>query len=802
MVLPALSALLAAALLVPPPSGDACRPLTAQARQLGHLVQTQHGKNAQPPAALLTRLAQAAAAARNCRRLADSTQHALFLLEIQARQQLGQPLRLIRLADEHLRTFGSTMPAPWRAPVLIAQARAFSSLQHYAQALARYQDALPLASALPWAEQVDLLRHMAVASLSLHDYEAAQSYYAQAAHLLQGQPASEVLRLEMELLAHRIAFHQLSEGPAADSSYRRLLPQAVTLAERFNALGQAEEAARVFVHAASLARRLGLREEAERYLARAASFPSAPLPYARLARLHEQGTLAVETGRFAAATRWLSEGLALAQRNGRLLDQYRFTLGLALLAERQGDWVRAEATYRQANRVGEAYLDELGSFDWAGLLYHQFEAAQRGLVRSLLAQRRTQEAFEALERRRALLLRRLQVQAHLAQRAGGRLQAQVDSLTLALIGVRNERLSTSPADAVMLLHRESLIQAELNALYGAVTDRQELTFLEVQHRLLARKQHLVSFFIDEGPQAQSFAFVVSADQFHAVPLMASRQHIATMLQAAAPLLGRPSEAVRVADLQFDLHALAALYDTLFRPLEPFLPPGVPVVVVPDDALFSTPFSALVRTHAGRFDYDQADYLIHHHAVSMELSAFMVQPYQPLTLPTGVLGAGRTHFTDAAPQPLPDLPLVRSELKLLARTFDRTTILLDEEASEMAFTRLAPSAGLIHLASHVLVDVRRPLYTALLLYDDPSTDYDGVLYAHELRRYYLSSAFVVLSGCNTARGASSPGEGQASLQYAFRASGAPATLSTLWLAEEEATLSFMMNRPGIAGDSRL
>jgi CHAT domain-containing protein len=136
--------------------------------------------------------------------------------------------------------------------------------------------------------------------------------------------------------------------------------------------------------------------------------------------------------------------------------------------------------------------------------------------------------------------------------------------------------------------------------------------------------------------------------------------------------------------------------------------------------------------------------------------------------------------------------VRRELRSLRSTIPGARIALNDEATETDFRRTVRSAGMLHVASHAFVNPTAPLRNAILLRPDSSArpPSDGVLFLHELQGQRSRLPLVVLSGCNTASGTLRGGEGMEGLQYAFRAMGAQATVSTLWPVADDASVELM------------
>jgi CHAT domain-containing protein len=104
-------------------------------------------------------------------------------------------------------------------------------------------------------------------------------------------------------------------------------------------------------------------------------------------------------------------------------------------------------------------------------------------------------------------------------------------------------------------------------------------------------------------------------------------------------------------------------------------------------------------------------------------------------------------------------------------------LRDSEATEVALRRYAPTAGLLHFATHARPNDAEPAYARLSLV--PGEGDDGQLNAYEVDELRLPGSLVVLSGCETGAGRLLGGEGVLSLSRAFLRAGASGTVATLW-----------------------
>jgi CHAT domain-containing protein len=99
----------------------------------------------------------------------------------------------------------------------------------------------------------------------------------------------------------------------------------------------------------------------------------------------------------------------------------------------------------------------------------------------------------------------------------------------------------------------------------------------------------------------------------------------------------------------------------------------------------------------------------------------------------------------------------------------------------------PNAGLIHLATHSLLDDQQGLGSAIAL--APSGNDDGLLTATELLTMRLQANLVVLSACNTGRGRIT-GDGVVGLSRVLISAGAPSVLVSLWSVPDAPTAELM------------
>jgi CHAT domain-containing protein/predicted negative regulator of RcsB-dependent stress response len=99
---------------------------------------------------------------------------------------------------------------------------------------------------------------------------------------------------------------------------------------------------------------------------------------------------------------------------------------------------------------------------------------------------------------------------------------------------------------------------------------------------------------------------------------------------------------------------------------------------------------------------------------------------------------------------------------------------------------------LHFAVHGLLDESHPELSglALSLFDPQGRPQDGVLFAHEIARLDLPADLVVLSACQSGKGAAISGEGLVGLTHAFLIAGTARVVASEWAVNDQATAELM------------
>ncbi len=254
-----------------------------------------------------------------------------------------------------------------------------------------------------------------------------------------------------------------------------------------------------------------------------------------------------------------------------------------------------------------------------------------------------------------------------------------------------------------------------------------------------------------------------------------------------------------------------LYRTLISPLE-YDFSNEKITIVTDGELGYIPFEILIADGLGDPSSSKRPYLFLNHAVSYAYSATLEQQLSDQEnshkqtdlryLAFAPDFNGRNENGDAdIPNFLAHNQMVRGrllpllgakrEVESLNQQFEGD-FYYEQDAQESTFKKIASQYGIIHLATHAIIDDINPLNSRLLFTIMGDSLDDGNLYAWELFGMDLNAKLAVLSACNTGFGKIQKGEGVQSLGRAFAYAGCPSRLMSLWPSQDASTADIMIN----------
>lgn len=295
--------------------------------------------------------------------------------------------------------------------------------------------------------------------------------------------------------------------------------------------------------------------------------------------------------------------------------------------------------------------------------------------------------------------------------------------------------------------------------------------------------------------------------------------VARFREAVGKEGGRP-EAQRLR-AEYRQRVATRLGDKLFLPALRQAIAGKPrVIIAPDGALALVPFALLPGE-------DGHEFLLETRALSYVASAGdLFQSSKRTTADTELMAIGAPTFGQVPAQSaqatsgldgcgMPDeafapLPGTAAELQAITAAYQKThptqsaTVLEGTKAAKVAFLEYAPTARILHLATHAYfagedcgkgdpsVGSNLLLLTGIALAGaNERAQAEGVLTALEITALDLRSTdLVVLSACDTGLGTLARGQELLGLRWAFAYAGAKNTVTSLWTVPDAETATLM------------
>ena len=371
---------------------------------------------------------------------------------------------------------------------------------------------------------------------------------------------------------------------------------------------------------------------------------------------------------------------------------------------------------------------------------------------------------------------------------------------------------TGPVDNVTdsLIHREKQLYLEIRNLSGQYTDNDSLhqIRLELEKAYLALRRHiklssqkLFRAFDHSDLDLQKLQLHLKADELWLdyflqdtllYILQVSRD------QAALHTIETPSSLY--GDIQSfllsvrDPHSSGSniWVEKAYSLKHILLPMPIPanirtLTILPDNELFFIPFDILLDSLPHRnTGYRDLPYLIKRYSIAYLPTINASRPSTHVDDATSVFFAP---FITQVPEgfPFARLPNATHEKEALVATFG-SALYLDEDATESAIRTMSHQGGILHIASHALLNADRPLDSKILLFPNKATNNaasDGDLTLWELYQMDLGVRMAVLSACQSADGVLIKGAGIRSLSDGFYVAGVNQVVSNLWQLQDYA-----------------
>jgi CHAT domain-containing protein len=208
-----------------------------------------------------------------------------------------------------------------------------------------------------------------------------------------------------------------------------------------------------------------------------------------------------------------------------------------------------------------------------------------------------------------------------------------------------------------------------------------------------------------------------------------------------------------------------------------------LIIVPHSVLAYLPFAALKREGTGHFLIE--DYTLLHLPSAAALAVVRSRSPQP---PASAQAKVFAPFSVTLPGSV-------REARAFQRVVPGSNAREGRRATEAEFRQALAGGGMVHLATHGVMNQRNPMFSRLeLARGGGGSDDDGRLEVHELLALRIEAPLVFLSGCETGVGAAwstqfARGEDYATLGQAMLYAGARTVVATLWQIGDEGAAVF-------------
>jgi CHAT domain-containing protein/Flp pilus assembly protein TadD len=620
---------------------------------------------------------------------------------------------------------------------------ALGETYHY---LGLYNKALPyleIAQKTP-GDRIDLgwaLQALGDLQFDLGEYQQAQDYYQQGLHIRRA--VGDRLGTARSLSSLGLTYQQQNQFEAALAAYQEAL-SVIT--------GLGDDTGRVYLlnylSRAYLAQ--GQNQQALDYLQQALATTQRLNGTGRALTLTSLGNYHRQLKQYQQAVDFYGQAVGWARQNGDRVGEAKALSGLGETLLESGKSQQATPMLQASLEVFESLRPGLRDQQKISLFETQTHTYAL-LQKALINQNRQPEALVAAERGRARAFVEL-----LAQRlSNSPLPKREAPPTVASIQAIAKKQQATLV-TYSLLHDSTGQETDL--YIWVVSPTGEISFRGLDLSALETNQA-----VSVSNLARQTRVVAGRGSSHITNLVASLRGSVTEARPPNPP---------------DFSVAQNGYQLLIKPIAELLPtdPNARIILVPQGALFLVPFAAL-QDAAGQF-------LIQKHTLSIAPSL------QSLSLVNPRSTTNKSALIVGNPTPMPfglsALPAAEQEAKTIAQILN-TQALTGTQATETQVLQQISQAGLIHLATHGLLDGQQGLNSSLAFVADQQ--HNGLLTAAEILDLKLQADLAVLSACDTGRGKIT-GDGVVGLSRSLMSAGVNSVVVSLWAVPDLPTAQLM------------
>ncbi len=264
-----------------------------------------------------------------------------------------------------------------------------------------------------------------------------------------------------------------------------------------------------------------------------------------------------------------------------------------------------------------------------------------------------------------------------------------------------------------------------------------------------------------------YIFVVTRESFSIKFVDLPRERLYELVHSFRDALVHKEETAYESDLR---KSSALLYRYLISPVKSEIDKKRALTIIPGGLLWYIPFDAVAD--------EEGNALVEKKSVRYLYSAHILK----LSLSRKEDPKGEKHFVAFGNPAGSDLPSSAGEVENIGSLFSSRSIYTGDKATKESLQHEAPSANILHIAAHSVLDSDNVNRSYIQL-----AGREGKLSLGEIYGLSLPSTdLVVLSSCESAVGEGNPGREFASLASAFTIAGSHSVIASLWRVEDSST----------------
>ena len=327
-----------------------------------------------------------------------------------------------------------------------------------------------------------------------------------------------------------------------------------------------------------------------------------------------------------------------------------------------------------------------------------------------------------------------------------------------------------------------------------------LSLETIQQHVLGQNQAIIEYFVSETTDSLYIFLLKKNDlKLAVVPFtVAERADVATFVSALANVGSGVGRDALICQKGY------ALYQKLLAPVAADLPERL--VIVAEDPLSILPFETLLRQPQTDGNLakavDNQSLVIFHHAISYSYSANLLDEMQSKTSNPNAartvaafappfaknLETGEQYLPAPIAESLKDLKPLQNAVEIAAvGRFAAVESFNDNRATKENFLAACQRHSVVHVATHGILNHADANYNFISFAQNRDTlQKDQLFYLKDLYANPLPLDLVVLSACETTRGANVKGEGNLSMARGLASAGVKSFITTLWSVRTDKT----------------